>query len=75
MTSETFSLNGKNAVVTGAGTGIGRAIALAFARGRRAGRLHRSRTTKAAEETARLDAAIADGTRSRCAAMSAAKTT
>ena len=31
MTSETFSLKGKNAVVTGAGTGICRAIALAFA--------------------------------------------
>jgi NAD(P)-dependent dehydrogenase (short-subunit alcohol dehydrogenase family) len=31
MTSEVFSLQGKNAVVTGAGTGIGRAIARAFA--------------------------------------------
>ena len=31
MTTETFSLKGKNAVVTGAGTGICRAIALAFA--------------------------------------------
>jgi NAD(P)-dependent dehydrogenase (short-subunit alcohol dehydrogenase family) len=31
MTHETFSLKGKNAVVTGAGTGICRAIALAFA--------------------------------------------
>jgi NAD(P)-dependent dehydrogenase (short-subunit alcohol dehydrogenase family) len=31
MTNETFSLKGKNAVVTGAGTGIGRAVALAFA--------------------------------------------
>jgi NAD(P)-dependent dehydrogenase (short-subunit alcohol dehydrogenase family) len=31
MTNETFSLKGKNAVVTGAGAGIGRAIALAFA--------------------------------------------
>src|ERR1700752_2236774 len=31
MTSESFSLKGKNAVVTGAGTGIGRAISLAFA--------------------------------------------
>jgi NAD(P)-dependent dehydrogenase (short-subunit alcohol dehydrogenase family) len=30
MISETFSLQGKNAVVTGGGTGIGRAIALAF---------------------------------------------
>jgi NAD(P)-dependent dehydrogenase (short-subunit alcohol dehydrogenase family) len=31
MTGEAFSLKGKNAVVTGAGAGIGRAIALAFA--------------------------------------------
>ena len=31
MTTETFSLKGKNAVVTGAGTGICRGIALAFA--------------------------------------------
>jgi NAD(P)-dependent dehydrogenase (short-subunit alcohol dehydrogenase family) len=31
MTSDAFSLKGKNAVVTGAGAGIGRAIALAFA--------------------------------------------
>ena len=31
MTTESFSLKGKNAVVTGAGAGIGRAIALAFA--------------------------------------------
>ena len=31
MTTEAFSLKGKNAVVTGAGTGICRAIALAFA--------------------------------------------
>jgi NAD(P)-dependent dehydrogenase (short-subunit alcohol dehydrogenase family) len=31
MTSDSFSLQGKNAVVTGAGTGIGRAISLAFA--------------------------------------------
>jgi len=31
MTNEAFSLQGKNAVVTGAGTGIGRAISLAFA--------------------------------------------
>jgi NAD(P)-dependent dehydrogenase (short-subunit alcohol dehydrogenase family) len=31
MMSEAFSLQGKNAVVTGAGTGIGRAISLAFA--------------------------------------------
>jgi NAD(P)-dependent dehydrogenase (short-subunit alcohol dehydrogenase family) len=32
MTSELYSLMGKNAVVTGAGAGIGRAVALAFAR-------------------------------------------
>src|SRR5436190_8385242 len=31
MMSESFSLKGKNAVVTGAGAGIGRAISLAFA--------------------------------------------
>jgi NAD(P)-dependent dehydrogenase (short-subunit alcohol dehydrogenase family) len=31
MTNEAFSLKGKNAVVTGAGAGIGRAISLAFA--------------------------------------------
>lgn len=31
MTNEAFSLQGKNAVVTGAGAGIGRAITLAFA--------------------------------------------
>ena len=31
MTKTTFSLKGRNAVVTGAGTGIGRAIALVFA--------------------------------------------
>lgn len=32
MTDEPYSLKGKNAVVTGAGAGIGRAVALAFAR-------------------------------------------
>ena len=53
MTSETFSLKGKNAVVTGAGTGIGRAIALAFAEaGAQVASIDLNE--KAAEETAGL---------------------
>ena len=54
MTNETFSLKGKNAVVTGAGTGIGRAIALAFAEaGAQVACIDLNE--KAAEETAGLD--------------------
>ena len=53
MTNETFSLTSKNAVVTGAGTGIGRAIALAFAEaGAQVACIDLNE--KAAEETARL---------------------
>ena len=53
MTTETFSLKGKNAVVTGAGTGICRAIALAFAEaGAQVACIDLNE--KAAEETASL---------------------
>ena len=41
--TDNYSLAGKSAVVTGAGNGIGRAISLAFARGRSCRRLRRSR--------------------------------
>jgi len=53
MTSEAFSLQGRNAVVTGAGTGIGRAISLAFAEaGAQVACLDLNET--AAQETSRL---------------------
>jgi NAD(P)-dependent dehydrogenase (short-subunit alcohol dehydrogenase family) len=53
MTNEAFSLNGKNAVVTGAGSGIGRAISLAFAEaGAQVACIDLNE--KAAEETASL---------------------
>ena len=55
MTSELYSLKGKNAVVTGAGAGIGRAVALAFARaGAQVACIDLD--AKAAEETSRIAA-------------------
>jgi NAD(P)-dependent dehydrogenase (short-subunit alcohol dehydrogenase family) len=55
MTSELYFLKGKNAVVTGAGAGIGRAVALAFARaGAQVACIDLD--AKAAEETSRIAA-------------------
>jgi NAD(P)-dependent dehydrogenase (short-subunit alcohol dehydrogenase family) len=55
VTSELYSLKGKNAVVTGAGAGIGRAVALAFARaGAQVACIDLD--AKAAEETSRIAA-------------------
>jgi NAD(P)-dependent dehydrogenase (short-subunit alcohol dehydrogenase family) len=55
MTSEVYSLKGKNAVVTGAGAGIGRAVALAFARaGAQVACIDLD--AKAAEQTSRIAA-------------------
>ena len=74
MTNETFSLTGKNAVVTGAGTGIGRAIALAFAEaGAQVACVDLEREGRRGNGAPGPRARTA--WRSRCAAMSAAKTT